>query len=73
MDFSSTGSLITSLMVGSVGLGLFLYGRKQTRVPHLAVGITMMVYPYFVTGTLPMLGIAVVLLGGLWALRNAGA
>ena len=66
MDLSSPAALIASLMVGSIGLGLFLYGRKLQRMPQVAVGATLMVYPYFVTGVVPMLGIGGALLGGLW-------
>lgn len=71
MDFSSTDSLLASLIVGSLGLGLFLYGKKQQKMPQLGVGLTMMVYPYFVTGTLPIVGIGVVLVGGLWMVGRA--
>ena len=71
MDFSSPGSFMASLAVGSVGFGLFLYGRKQQAMPQLGVGVTMMVYPYFVTGTVLMLGICGVLLGGLWMSQHA--
>ena len=47
MDFS-TATMVASLIVGSLGFGLFLYGKKQVRVPQLAVGIAMMTYPCFV-------------------------
>ena len=57
MDLS-TGTLLTSLLVGSVGFGIFLYGKKQLRGPQLVVGGVMMAYPYFITGPLAMLGIA---------------
>lgn len=66
MDLSSSSSLVASLLVGSVGLGLFLYGRRLQRMPQITVGLAMMVYPYFVTGIVPMLGVCGVLLGGLW-------
>ena len=66
MDLSSPGSLLASLAVGSVGLGLFLHGKKRQRLPHLAIGVTMMAYPYFVSGTRPMLAIGAGLLLVLW-------
>ncbi len=64
MDLS-VDTLLASLVVSSIGLGLFLYGKKQVRMPQLVVGLSMMVYPYFVTGAALMSGIAVVLLAGL--------
>ena len=56
-------SLLASVFIGSVGMGLFVYGKRQQRVPHLAVGILLMVYPYFVPGLALMLVIAAALLG----------
>jgi len=58
MDLS-IGSLIASLLVSSTGFGLFLYGKKQLRMPQLVAGIAMMAYPYFITEPLAMCGITV--------------
>jgi hypothetical protein len=55
--------LFASLVVGSVGLGLFVYGKRQRRAPHLAVGIVLMVYPYFVSSVPLMAGIGLGLVG----------
>jgi len=63
MNFSDTNSLVASMAIGLVGFGIFLYGKKQARAPQLIVGIAMMIYPYFVPGALPMLGIAAALVG----------
>jgi len=60
------GSLFASMGIGTVGFGIFLYGKKQQRLPHVLVGIVLMVYPYFVPGVLPMIGIAVGLIAALW-------
>ena len=49
MDLS-TGNLMASMVVGAVGMGLFLYGKRQERYPHLIGGLAMMIYPYFVAG-----------------------
>jgi hypothetical protein len=64
--------LVASLFVSSVGFVLFTYGRKQRRMPHAAVGILMLVYPYFVTNVPWMLGLVPVLLALLWALTRMG-
>ena len=65
-------SLFASLVIGSIGFGLFLYGKKQRRMPHLAVGILLMVYPYFVPGVGLMVGIAAALLGLLYVAKYLG-
>ncbi len=45
---------------------LFVYGKKQGRIPQLLAGLAFMVYPYFVDSLWLMVGIAALLLGGLW-------
>jgi hypothetical protein len=57
--------LYVSLVISSIGFVLFVYGRKQARLPQLVVGLALLVYPYFVTALTPMLIVAAVLLGGL--------
>lgn len=70
MDFSA-GSLFASLLIGSIGLVLFVYGKRMERMPQLIVGAVLMAYPYFVTEVKWMTGIAVALVAGLMlALRN---
>ena len=68
----SAGSLFASLLVGSIGVGLFLYGRKQSRMPQLVTGVALLVYPYFVTGVAWMLGVAAALIGALFDAVRAG-
>jgi hypothetical protein len=59
-------SLITSLLVSSVGFVLFEYGRRMRRVPQIGIGIVLLIYPYFVDNVWVMLGIGVILLVILW-------
>jgi hypothetical protein len=66
------GSLLASLVVSSVGWVLFSYGRKQQRLPHVAIGMLMMVYPYFLSSVGWQLGMLPVLLGVLWLLTRLG-
>jgi hypothetical protein len=55
--------LIASFFIGIVGFSIFLYGKKQQRIPHLVAGLVLMIYPYFVPGVVAMVAIAVALLG----------
>ena len=71
MDLSP-GYLLASLAVSTVGFGLFLYGKKQLRIPQLVGGVTMMVYPYFVASPVSMLAVAAGLLTVLWVATRAG-
>jgi hypothetical protein len=66
----NAGMLFSALIVGSIGLGIFMYGRRQHRIPHLAAGIGLMVFPYALTSTLWILvisaGIIVALYLATW-------
>lgn len=53
-------------------MGLFMYGKKQKRVPHLAIGVVLMVYTYFVPSVVLMFVIAAVLLALLYAASYLG-
>jgi hypothetical protein len=44
----STSVLLWGLLFSSIGLGLFLYGKKQRAVVPLVCGIVLMIYPYFI-------------------------
>ncbi len=65
MDFDAN-SLIASLVVSSIGTVAFIYGKRQSRVPHMAIGAILCIFPYFITDLYLMGGITLVLLGALW-------
>ena len=71
MNFTP-GYLFASMFVSTIGFGLFIYGKKQERIPQLAAGVVLAVFPMFVTGVALMIGIAVAILAGLTFLVRAG-
>jgi hypothetical protein len=44
--------LLASMLVGTLGLALLVYGKKQSRFPQMLVGLLMMVFPYFMPDAL---------------------
>jgi len=46
-----TANLVLGLVFSSIGLGYFLYGRRQASLAFRYCGIALMVYPYFVGDT----------------------
>jgi len=72
MDLS-LGTVVASLVTGSLGFGLYLYGKNEARYPQLFAGLALMAYPYFVSGPLATWGIGVAILAGLVLLLRAGA
>jgi hypothetical protein len=50
-------NLFVSLVLGSIGVGYFIYGKKQGKMVALLAGLVLMVFPYFVSNLAAMLGI----------------
>jgi predicted cobalt transporter CbtA len=65
----NANALLASVVVGSVGLGFFMYGKRQQRVPHLVVGLVLMVFPYLV-GSVGLMAIIAAGLIGLLAVAS---
>jgi len=42
-------------LFGGIGLGFFVYGKKQHKMVPLAVGIGLCIFPYFITNWILML------------------
>jgi hypothetical protein len=66
------GTLLLSVILGGVGLGFFMYGKKEGRIPHLLAGVAYMAYPYFVDGVMASLAIAAAIGLGLWLAVRQG-
>jgi hypothetical protein len=56
--------LLWGLLCGSVGLGFFLYGKKQKAIVPLVCGLALMLFPYFISNAilLVVVGLALVVL-----------
>jgi len=52
--------LLWGVLFSSIGLGLFIYGKRQQRLVALLCGLGLMIYPYFVSS-----GLLVVLIGAV--------
>jgi hypothetical protein len=66
-------ALLLSLAIGSVGLGFFVYGKKQGRLPQMAAGVLLLVYPYFVSNLVAMAAIGAAVLLLMWVALRLGA
>ena len=60
MEDSST--LVWGLIFGSIGLGFFMYGKKQKRKVPFASGVALCVFPYFITDVPVMVLVGVMLI-----------
>ncbi len=59
---NDTALLLWGMIFSSIGLGFFIYGKKQKVIVPLVTGIALMVYPYFVLNVtlLILAGIALI-------------
>jgi predicted membrane protein len=55
------GVLLWGLLFSSIGLGFFLYGKKQRAPVPLVCGLVLMIYPYFIANVVALVAIGVVL------------
>lgn len=56
-----TSQLLWGMLFGSIGLGMFLYGKKQKSLVPALCGIALMVYPYFISNAYLLVVIGAVL------------
>lgn len=61
-ESGTTAALIWGLLFGSIGVGFFIYGRKQKAIVPLCVGIALCLFPYFIANVYVLVLIGVVLM-----------
>ena len=57
----TTAILLWGVLFSAIGLGFFIYGRKQRQIVPLLCGLALMVYPYFIANTLALVLVGTVL------------
>jgi hypothetical protein len=53
--------LLWGLLFGSIGAGYAIYGRRQRAAVPLVCGIALMVFPYFESNIVLLVGIGTIL------------
>lgn len=54
-----TTHLILGLIFSSIGIGYFMYGRRQSNIVARYCGIALLLYPYLVTDALLLVAVGV--------------
>ena len=62
-------TLLWGVLFGSIGMGYFIYGRRQQAVVPLLCGLALMLFPYFVASVYLLVGIGVLLIALPYFLR----
>ncbi len=68
----STASILTGFIISTIGFSVFLYGKKQQRLPQLFSGIVLMVLPFAFPQPFWMIAAAILSLAALEAALNLG-
>ena len=55
-------ALAIGMLTGAIGVGYFMYGKRQTKFVPLLAGMALCVYPYFVDSALWLIVVGAVLL-----------
>ena len=47
-------SLFIGVVAGAIGMGYFIYGKRQTKVVPMVAGALLCIYPYFIDSLLSL-------------------
>jgi hypothetical protein len=64
-------AMIFSVLFGAIGVGYFIYGKKQQELIPLIAGIGLCVFPYFITNSYAMVIVGAILTAAPWLLRES--
>ena len=59
-------NILAGFIFGTIGFGAWRYGKAMEKWKPVAIGLALMVYPYFVYNSYLLWGIGVALLVTLW-------
>jgi hypothetical protein len=57
----SGATLLWGVLFSSIGVGFFIYGKRQSALVPLLCGIALAVYPYFVPNVVALIAIGIAL------------
>lgn len=60
-----TARIITAFLIGTVGFSIFLYGKREARLPQVITGMLLMASPFAIRDPLWMGCAAVLLIAAL--------
>lgn len=55
----NVSSLVLGMLFGSIGLGYFMYGKRQKMTVPFVCGLVLMIFPYFIESTAFISGIGI--------------
>ena len=68
-DFSGP-KIFAYIIFGAIGFAVFVYGKKNKLVRPMIIGLALMAYPYFFSGTLVIYLVGIALTAALYFWRE---
>ncbi|MCB1608581.1 MAG: hypothetical protein KDI71_16560 [Xanthomonadales bacterium] len=65
----STALLLWGVLFGAIGLGYFMYGKKQAAIMPMVCGLCLMLLPMVVYNSYLLVGLSGVLVAAPWYWR----
>ena len=64
-------TLMFGVVFGSIGVGYFIYGKKQEKLIPLVAGIALCGFPYFMPNAYAMVIVGAILTAAPWVVRES--
>jgi hypothetical protein len=58
-----SSQLIWGMLFGVIGLAYFVYGKKQRAIVPLVTGVTLFIFPYFITNIYALVIVGCIITG----------
>jgi len=68
-DFSAA-KIFAYIIFGTIGFAVFLYGKRNQFLRPIIIGVALMTYPYFISGTFFLYLIGIALTAALYFWRE---
>ncbi|MCX5715154.1 MAG: hypothetical protein NT033_10265 [Candidatus Omnitrophica bacterium] len=68
-DFSAA-KIFAWIIFGLIGFAAFLYGKKSQTLRPILIGLALMMYPYFISGTFFLYLVGIALTAALYFWRE---
>jgi predicted membrane protein len=65
-----TAVLLWGILFSSIGMGFFIYGKKQKATIPLVCGILLMIYPFFISSTTLLVIVGMILTAIPYVIRH---
>ena len=61
--------LFAGLIFGCIGMGAWMYGKRQSSAAHMILGVALIAYPYFTANLIILYGVGIALTAALFVFR----